>query len=231
MFNKKRPTVEYWTEVSGLTAVEEACPAPYRSLAPDWWSKAPFGEHGERTAKNCPALSDMFSSAYVLRMWCDVVLTFRGNEFKWKTPNPNFVIESHPNFQFLDYLPSDVRSKVRAVLKPVSPWLLKTPKGFSTYQMPMTYEFDDRFTVLPGIIHTDVYHSTNPQLLITSQEDEIFIKRGTPLALHFPFKREKLGLEINERNASEVDFLRGKTDMISTTKFVNSYRMITRKFL
>lgn len=233
MFNIKNnnPKMEYWPMISGLNEIEESCPTLYKNMTPSWWKDVPpFSETGVKSAKNCPAFSDIFNNSYVLRMWCDVTLRFKENQFKWSTSSPFFKMEYHANAQFLDYLPVHARKEIRGVIKFISPWLLKTSKGYSTYQMPMTYDFNEDFTVIPGVIHTDSYHCTNLQVLITSEKEEITIKHGTPLALHFPYKREKFDFEIhNKKDGEGADSLDSKNFLVATSKFINSYRSITRE--
>jgi hypothetical protein len=69
----------------------------------------------------------------------------------------------------------------------------------------MTYEYNEYFDVLPGIIHSDVYHTINQQICL-KKEGEFIIKKGTPLAMYVPFKRESFDMTMQ----MEDEYLRSK---------------------
>lgn len=217
--------------IDGLDEIEDCAPILYKDLPPTWWRDIPSGAGTNmRTAKNCPSFSDMFLTGYVIRMWCDLRLNFNDNSFRWQASHPFFKVEHHQDAQFMNYAPKNLRDSSKGVLKFVSPWILKTSRGCSTYQMPMTYDFNDDFFVLPGIIHTDEYHVTNLQVVVTSKKEEFVIKRGTPLAIHFPYRRSKNELVVHGKNdGSGAESLDIKSSLISNTKFLNSYRSLTGK--
>lgn len=215
--------IEYWTNVVGLTEIVEARPTLYKNVRPDWWKSLP-SDNPIMTAKNCPSFSDVFSSAYVLRMWCDSYIRKTGyGEFSWETSSNKFSWSSHPNEQMISFLPEWMKKKVWAVGKPISPWFAKTPKGYSIYQMPLPFGENKNFSAIQGIINTDFYHSINPPLFFLSGEDEFEIKLGTPLAIHIPFKREKINLEVREATKNDI-YLQEKTMVLAKSKFKNSYR-------
>lgn len=89
-------------------------------------------------------------------------------------------------------------------------------------QLPMFYEFDCDFSVFPGIVDTDQYHQINLQVLYHGNGEEIFIKRGTPLAQFIPFKRESFSMQV--RGMSKKDLERfSKVDMSILTLFPNRH--------
>ena len=57
----------------------------------------------------------------------------------------------------------------------------------------MYYNYSEDFEVLPGVLHTDVYHTINQQMCIF-KEGEFLIKKGTPLAMYVPYKRDNFDL-------------------------------------
>lgn len=222
MFNRKNPKIEYWTDVESLTEIEEACPILYKNLKPSWWKNVP-SDSPIRTVKNCPSFSDLFSNAYVLRMWCDSRIIRERDGFRWETPTNKFFWQGHQREQLTQHVPQWMGNKVWATPKAISPWYAKTPKGYSIYQMPVMYDASSDFCSLEGIIHTDKYHSLNIPMIVFSEKDEFEIKLGTPLALHIPFKREKFSLEVRE-STKEDQYLQNKTELVATSKFKNSYR-------
>jgi hypothetical protein len=64
-------------------------------------------------------------------------------------------------------------------------------------QLPMMYHYNKEFYVPYGIIDTDIHHEINQQICITT-DDEVLIKKGTPLCYLIPFKREKYKLSIEK---------------------------------
>jgi hypothetical protein len=98
-------------------------------------------------------------------------------------------------------------------------------------QLPLFYHFNKNFSVLPGVIDTDIHHEINQQVLYHGGNDKIRINRGDPFALYIPFERKsKLGLEIRELNeADKKRFQKGDINIAS--KFVPNglYRMMQRE--
>jgi hypothetical protein len=134
------------------------------------------------------------------------------------------VFQVHPNSQFLDHVQTDYT----LIFKPISPWHIRTPKGYSVIQLPMYYHFNDQFDVLPGTIWTDMHHEVNPQMGI-KKKGRYTITKGTPLAMYIPFKRESTNLKMSEYTEEYQ-----KADAVNTTwmmsKFVGAYRMWQNKF-
>jgi hypothetical protein len=82
--------------------------------------------------------------------------------------------------------------KVEAAQYPkiVNPWRMETAPGWSTMILPVYWEPNDNYAVVPAIVHTDFYHLANVVLNITT--DRAFgIKHGTPLVHLVPFQRNK----------------------------------------
>ena len=231
MFRKKSPTIEYWTKVEGLSYIEDARPTPYKNMKPDWWKAMPSNFGGNdlnKTVKMCPSFYDLFANAYVLRMWCDTKITRQSDGmFFWETPDENFIWGGHSKEQMLDYTPAWLKERAWATAKPVSPWLAKTPKGYSIYQLPVMYDFNPHFVALQGVIHSDWYHGLNVPMFLFSEKEHFEIKLGTPLAIHVPFKREKFSATISEEN-KEYETLRKKSHLVSSVKFKNSYRNVAK---
>jgi hypothetical protein len=196
---KNNPKVTFFTEVEGL--IESSPIVPLISHVPDWFKSMKSNlDLTSSTIKRCPSFIDFFKKGYVVNMWCDLYLNVKntkegGIEFQWKTPDIQFTFEMHSHEQFLEHTPTHIQEKIKFILKTVCPWNVKTEKGYSLYQMPMTYSYNSFFEVLPGIVHSDIYHTINQQVCIM-KEGEYIIKKGTPLAVYVPFKREDFDLEM-----------------------------------
>ena len=233
LFNKEQtPLIQFISTVPGLADIEECQPKPTNKFIPEWWKNMPAHiekgkPHIGLTAKSCPALPDYFSQGYVIPMWVDTILQYdkESNVLQWKTGrsgNP-FKWDYHPNEQFLNYVTPEVRGvEATVAFKAVCPWRIITPPGYSVFQMPLFYNFNQQFSVLPGVISTDVHHELNQQVLYYGNGEEIYIKRGEPFVQYIPFKRTKYDMTI--RDADEKDsklFEKQATNLLG--KFRGSY--------
>lgn len=225
--NKKDIDIEFWTTVPGLSRIQEIVPQKQSKILPDWWKNT---EYHEKSIRQCPSFSQIFSSSYVMPMWCDTEFTREGEIFYWKTPNKDFSWSHHSDEQFLKYAPDHVKNNFFAIAKAMCPWRIKTPKGYSVYQMPAQWHFNEKFTVATGVVDTDFFHEINPQIFLSLKDGESFLlKRGTPLAVYFPFKRENFSITVREQ--TNEDFITANSSfLIHTTKFINGYRS-HQKFL
>ena len=159
-------------------------------------------------------------------MWCDYLLQRNKNELEWDNKNFPYGIEFHPNNQIYNW---DLRkADFPEGVKFVNPWRIYTPPGYSVMFMTPTYQFEKRFTVLPGIVETDKYHHVNFPTIIHTTKD-LIIDRGTPFLQVIPFKREDFNLDVGQMNAKQLYQDTAQKNMLST-KFKNAYRSITSTF-
>lgn len=197
----KKLKITWWSTVKLLEEVMP--PTPARVFFPQWWkdiksldSTDPIVEGPAGNIKACPSFPLWFQQGYVVPLWTDIELHYQedSGSLNWRTPNEQWQIGIHANTQVLPHLPEHIRENIIAILKPKSPWRVVTPKGYSTMQLPMTYQYNKIFETLPGIIPTDVWHQTNPQMVITKNtfkdSNMVMLTKGTPLAQYVPFKRE-----------------------------------------
>jgi len=205
--------------MEGLSTVEEVIPKPTKKFIPDWWKElAPANNKTEKSfkidagnVKNCPSFPDYFSSGFIVPMWCDTILRYNknSNTYDFEVSNKDFIVETHGNQQFVDIVPSfNYLGKTASfVFKFVCPWQVITEPGWSLLQLPAFYHFNNEFTVLPGIIDTDVHHEINQQIILLNPKEEIFIPMGTPLAQYIPFKREKIETVVTEPTKKDFKIL------------------------
>lgn len=219
MFKKKKPTLEFWTEVPGLTGLEELRPQRMNKFLPTWWINAKYRMESIRT---CPSFPDVFNYSFVVPMWCDTRFFKENGELFWEVPDSKFPWSIHPKSQFINFTSKEIKNKYD-VAKATCPWKLKTPSGYSVYEMPIFWHLNENISLAPGIINTDVFHSINPDFLIHLEEGQSFIiKRGDPLVAYFPFKRESFSVESREKTKID-EFYSKKSDLIWQTKFIGGY--------
>lgn len=227
LFKKKEPEpkMTVWSSIPGLEEVVP--PVPARECIPDWFKDMPKdvapGLLHPGTAKRCPAFVDYFSQGIVIKLWCDLAITIKeDNTYQVYAPEDIFKFETHGNEQFLDYLPQRKEQNISMVLKAFCPWRIQTPPGYSVMQLPMFYNFNKDFTVMPGNIWTDVHHEINQQIMFHGYGD-FLIKRGTPLAVYVPIKREKIPLSV-ERPSAELSYRNAVSYYWWAGKFKGGYK-------
>ena len=232
--SKKDIPIEFIATVPGLIGDRDAYPRPTREFIPDWWRTPKVTDPltslhtGLKTnVRSCPSFPEYFSQGYVLPMWADTTLQFdkaTGN-WSWRCGRDGspYIIDIHPNDQFLDYAPAKMQGvDVDFLFKLISPWRLKTPKGYSVLQLPMFYHFNQDFSVLPGIIATDMHHELNQQVAYHGKGEEIFIPKGTPLVQYIPFKRDS-SFEMTVREKTIEDQKTFDTQLLRlTSRFLGS---------
>ena len=205
---KKNNEIVFWTDMKGLPDI-----VPIREskhFVPEWFKKVPsfLPEANELTAtptvKRCPSFIYFFKMGYVLPAWCDFYLKIGENECRVKTPQKVFSTDFHSPHQFIDYLPEHAKESVKLVFKPDNPWRVKTPKGVKMLQLPMSYHFNPDFYVLTGVLDTYIEHQFNPQIIF-NRTGELFIKRGTPLAMYIPIRTEEFDLVVREETKEDAD--------------------------
>ena len=208
--------IEFVSFIEGLESIEECRPKSAKHFIPQWFKDIPSSKPS--TVKICPSFPDYFSMGYVLPMWTDIRLHFDKNteEWRWNTPSNIFAADVHENTQFMNYVTPNYQGiNGQFVFKMICPWRIFTPPGWSVLQLPLFYNFNKEFSTLPGIVDTDIHHQINQQILYHGDGKEIEIKRGTPLALYVPFKRESIYLDLDIRFSTEKDIKKENTSFLN----------------
>ncbi len=224
---KKTPKIEFFTNIDMLP---EVVPVEHGAkVMPSWWKQTPAAvpntdpRTDPGTAKVCPAFPDLYSAAYIVPLWCDLIFDYNNGEPRARTSAPDlFSVSFHSAGQFLNYAPSSVRESTVAVMKLQSPWYVRTSPGYSVLQLPAFYEFDPRVTVMMGVIRSDVHHEINQQVMV-HHRGSFVLERGTPIAMYIPFKREKFAFSIQEVT-KEFTRIMQKSQLNLMTKFKRGYR-------
>jgi hypothetical protein len=233
---KSSVPVKFISTVPGLSGIKDLNPRPSKEFIPTWWKEMPKGALREgskyspdyKTIKMCPALPDTFSQGYVVPMWADSIIKYskESDTWEWSMSNTkDFAWDTHPPQQLLNHVSKGVSfrgAEASFVFKAVCPWRLITPPGYSVLQLPMFYHFEKEFSVMPGVIHTDVHHEINQQVLYHGNGDEVFIPRGTPIAQYIPFKRLDTELLVTDMTVEDTkEFL--SQDLNIRSEFFGNY--------
>ena len=213
----KSDKIQFISTVEGLETIEECLPKPAKHFIPQWFKDIPSSDSA--SVKFCPSFPDYFSQGYIVPMWCDTKLQYDKEEeaWSWSTSSNLFSLDAHGNKQFLNYKKASFNGvDGQFVFKANCPWRVVTPPGWSVLQLPLFYHFNQEWSVLPGVIDTDIHHEINQQILYHGNGKSIDLKSGSPFVLYVPFKRSnKLKLDIRYQNENDK-----KIDQINKLKSV-----------
>lgn len=238
LFRKKEeePIISFVSTVEGLEEIEECRPRPAGEFIPEWWDKVDLTDAAETTAtiKACPGIIDHFSQGYVIPMWADTTLYFEQDTGTWRVHsglfNDTFAWTAQTGNQALDYFDMTFFGNLATfIFRAHSPWNIITKKGWSVYQLPLFYHFENDFTVLPGVIDTDVYHFVTPQAAYFGDKEEIFIPRGKPFVQYIPFKRSESTYDVrfeNKQDKKKFDVQAMNFHSLMTTPLHGAYRRL-----
>tara|TARA_B100000029_G_scaffold504365_1_gene583076 strand:- start:619 stop:1359 length:741 start_codon:yes stop_codon:yes gene_type:complete len=232
--------VEWFTPFEGLEDLVP--PVSATDCIPEWTKRMPAivdvpstprgpgakgNYHETATFKVCPGWVDLYREAYILQLWsdCKIKATSKGAQIVFA--GSMFEAGLHPNWQYLNHAPTN--NYVNTV-KLVSPWHIRTSPGWGVLQLPLQYEFNDKFDIAMGIVHTDVLHEVNPQLMIKT-EDEISLKVGDPIAMYIPIKLNKAVEKSVSIGYSTVDQIKSykRGSLGGFLKFTQSYRWLIER--
>ena len=227
---KNKNKITFVSIVPGLDMIKELQPKPAKNFIPEWFRQIPSDRTD--TVKVCPSFPDYFSMGYVVPMWTDSIIRRDEKGPYWATIQDDYRWDGHGDNQFIDHCyPNFQGSEATSVFKTESPWMLITPPGWSVLQLPMFYHFNKGYSILPGILDTDIHHEINQQVLYHGDGKDVTIKAGEPFALYIPFERKsKLGLEI--RYQTEEDKHLFKSNHLDLNKHFRpngAYRSFQRR--
>ena len=238
--------IEFKTDMPGLEKFSPVKPAKF--FFPQWFKSMKdyverdanhekgkpdfFGKKGKiaqkwtnATVKRCPAIVDVMGEGYVIPMWTDFLIQRNKEYLEWDNKLNEWGIEFHNNNQISDW-PLKKTDFPEAV-KFINPWRIYTPPGYSVLFMQPFYQFERRFTVLPGIVETDSYHHVHFPTIWHSTKD-VIIDRGTPFMQVIPFKRENWDFEVGQMSEDQKDKDFAEKVEINTV-FKHSLRKITQR--
>jgi len=177
---------------------------------PTWFQRI---KKGEGSLRKCAGTIDLLAAGVTLPMWTNY--RFRPNpQGGWETGGDDFSPQAGVNavmgfnFDSTGQCPmTDIRKIENGQYpKIVNPWRFETAPGWSTLLLPMYWEPNENYSVIPAIVHTDFYHLANIVLNITG-DSPFTIKYGTPIAQFIPFKRDSDFTEIEFNDESHFKYV------------------------
>ena len=220
---RKLDKIEFISTVDGLESIEECLPRPAKHFIPKWFKDMPSQTENSTTVKVCPSFPDYFSQGYIIPMWSDVKLESKGDAWNWSVSDPDNPSQwsNHGSSQFLNYTKATFNGvDGQFVFKAISPWKIVTPPGWSVLQLPLFYHFNQEWSVLPGVIDTDIYSEINQQIQkITKNGQETYDsqtpERKTNMAelarqyIQLNEEREKIDNTINDYQTLDQQQIQG----------------------
>jgi len=228
----KSDKIQFISTVEGLESIEDCLPKPAKHFIPKWFKNIPSQTDQTMTVKVCPSFPDYFSQGYILPMWSDVKLYSDGEQWKWDSPSSIFSWDIHGKDQYLKYVNASFNGvDAQFTFKANCPWRIITPPGWSVLQLPLFYHFNEEWSVMPGVIDTDIHHEINQQVLYHGNGKEIIIKRGDPFVLYIPFKRSNKIKHIvkYQTEKNKKTFQKDLLDLLSRFRPNGYYREKQRK--
>lgn len=213
---------------TSLLSYDSRAPEPAQKNIPHWYKEmVSYGDSGkkpngegkvDKTVKKCIPFLDAITSGYLFFTHGDIYVSQReeGPWFEW-TGEP--IIEFHNKWQ-IEKHPA-VENEEYNVPKYLNPWIMKTPKGYSTLFVPPIHR-ETPFKILEGIVDTDAYNTNiNFPFILSNLKFEGIIPAGTPIAQAIPFKRDDWQYEIG--NEKDIDQAR-RVQREMRQYFSNYYR-------
>lgn len=145
--------------------------------------------------KKCPGIIDYGREGFVISAWQDISIQAddKGEAIIWNMPLDvnDYTIKDSFNgmrlgeivfFQkevFYDHFPRS--NTMKGVLKINTPWMIKVPDGYRAMLLPVWYDNEERFSVIPGILDNPISNVIAVQMYWHALGREEIIKAGTPL--------------------------------------------------
>lgn len=217
MFNK----IISFSSNKKYLSLKENYPEHVKLNIPEWFKKL---EHSPDaiTIKGCMPFLETLTTGYLLRLPQDFHLKhncINNNDLRESSMNTasipisevnlndNFNKKAHPTQQ-LKGSPLIKKNLNFEFNKILNPWKIKTPPGYSCLFVPPLNNSDDRFSIIPGIVHTDKYKlEINFPFCVNGDKYPVLntiLKNGTPYVQVIPFKRESWKMEIKENKGREL---------------------------
>lgn len=202
-------------------------PEPSSKNIPEWYKKTNSYTNSKRfyvkdgtpnqTIKKCIPVLDSITAGYIIKTYVDVFVGFEDgfSHYSWPSRHP---IDFHP----IEQAPLHPLNNGMSYSKWISPWSIKTERGYSCLFVPPMHEDNSIFTILPGIVDTDSYISPiNFPFVLNNTNFEGIIPAGTKICQVIPFKRDSFVSKFGK----EKDIKKIEENTYSLkSKWLNSYK-------
>jgi hypothetical protein len=174
------------------------------------------------SAKFCPAINDILSTGFIIKMWCDAeIRVYPDGNTQHAFSSNFFKAESHSPLQY------DGIIKNFTNIKLISPWHFVTNKKVDFYWTSPFYHTpvfeQNNIIVMPGLLNFYYNHVTNINLLlpVKSEEYTVQLKAGQPLVHLIPMTKDKINLAIDQISFDDFSTSTMNLKFYGTTSFKN----------
>jgi len=181
-------------------------PLPAARCVPDWLRLMPThiqsavqSADQTPTVKNCMPFLEAMTFGYVIPLPTDMTFTMEGGNLRVDIAGFDApLVDVHNG----DQLPGAPYSGT-PVVKFRTPWLVRTPPGYSTLVLPPLNRFEMPFLPLAGLVETDTYYRqiAFPTLCNMTSGQQVKLTRGMPLVQVVPVLRQAWSSEVTPSDA------------------------------
>ena len=196
--------IKFYTDDPQL--MKDFPPVPISEELPSWFERI-NDDSNEFNVTRCPPVMDWISSGYIIRNAWESILEETVIDFTkgmhLESQNPRLAERKlSPNVLSKSCLPID--NGPYSYFKMSSDYKVVTPPGYSCLVMQPYYDFNSKYTVLPGIMDTDKHDWVISSMAYT-KEKKLRIVPGERLFQIIPFKRDSWEMELhNEKIYSQL---------------------------
>ena len=237
--------------ISQFADLIEEHPVPIKKVVPNWYKELTKYIYSSKilhgTVKQCQPVLDSVTMGYAIlspvdfmfikttdpkekTFQLDVIPSIRNIETSAADDDGmnkmNVGITDHANEQISKSMVYP--NEIPMALKFLNPWMIKTPPGYSClFTSPFNTEKKD-FRIVTGIVDTDTHGSCiNFPFFLTdwdsSKGQKKMLKKGEPICLVFPFKRDnwKMNIVKDDSLVEKVQMFNFKTISSSFQAYKN----------
>ena len=174
-------------------------PAPAKRFIPSWFKNLPDEVNfNQLTIKKCVPFIDIMTSGYIIPLWQELHFYQYNKDGKeiidygWSTSVNNEGNEAVTNHYHYQIDGSCIANKQfgHMPMKFMSPWVIKTPPGYSCLFTAPFNRTDFDFQIISAVVDTDLYFDKiNFPFIWTTPNFHGSLPIGLPLVQVIPFKR------------------------------------------
>ena len=177
------------------------------------------------TMKRCPAIVSMMTQGFMVPLWCDLVIGINPVErsFSWQFADKQTKANPHDVSQWGAF----ANPTVYGHLNIIAPWCIRTKQSIDFLWTNPFYNISmkEKYKIVPAITEFKHQHTANINMFIDKSEDgDIFIKAGTPMAHVIPMTDRKVKIKTHLVDSLEYEKLK-----ISKLFFINNYKKLMGK--
>ena len=223
------PTIKF-TDDTGLVP-EMYYPKPSKMVIPEWFKKlAPEFDYKTKmdgpggtkavSGKRCIPMLDAMTIGYTLFTSEDIRVTRHEGLPYYEWARRDEAISFHDHKQLSTH--PEVAGG-QNIPKWNSPWIIKTPPGYSCLFVPPLNNPETPIKIFSGVVDTDTYIDfVHLPFLLVDKSFEGTIPAGSPIAQVIPFRRDSWKMEINTISKEEIS----KTVQKRESMFFERYKKL-----